>query len=124
MFGFGVYEYSLDDGPFQSSIFFEYVYLGEHTITVRDVKGNTSCGEIVNDRVNTINYPHYFTPNDDGIHDPWNVIGLENQPSARLYIFDRYCKLLKQLSTTSNGWDETYNCNMLPSDDYWFKLEN
>ena len=121
--GFGVYEYNLDDGPFQSSNVFEYVALGEHTITVRDVKGSTSCGEIVISDIQTINYPHYFTPNGDGIHDTWNVIGLENQPFARLYIFDRYEKLLKKLSTTGNGWDGTYNGNMLPSDDYWFKVE-
>ena len=121
--GFGVYEYSLDDGPFQSSNVFEHASLGEHTITVRDVKGNTSCGEIVIDGVQSIDYPHYFTPNGDGIHDTWNVIGLEDQPFARLYIFDRYGKFLKQLSTTGNGWDGTYNDRMLPSDDYWFKLE-
>ncbi|MCF6130292.1 T9SS type B sorting domain-containing protein, partial [Flavobacterium sp. AS60] len=121
--GFGVYEYSLDDGPFQSSNIFQHASLGEHTITIRDVKGNTSCGEIVISGVQIIDYPHYFTPNGDGIHDTWNVIGLEDQPFARLYIFDRYGKLLKQLSTTGNGWDGTYNGHMLPADDYWFKVE-
>uniref|UniRef100_UPI0025EA0863 T9SS type B sorting domain-containing protein n=1 Tax=Flavobacterium sp. TaxID=239 RepID=UPI0025EA0863 len=121
--GFGVYEYSLDDGPFQSSNVFEHTSLGEHTITVRDVKGNTSCGEIVIDGVQAIDYPHYFSPNGDGIHDTWNVIGLEDQPFARLYIFDRYAKLLKQLSTDGPGWDGTYNGHLLPADDYWFKVE-
>ncbi|MEO5777716.1 MAG: T9SS type B sorting domain-containing protein, partial [Flavobacterium sp.] len=121
--GFGVYEYSLDDGPFQSSNIFEHASLGEHTITVRDVKGNTSCGEIAIDGVQAIDYPHYFTPNGDGIHDTWNVIGLEDQPYARLYIFDRYGKLLKQLSTDGPGWDGTFNGYMLPSTDYWFKVE-
>ena len=38
MVGFGVYEYSLNDGPFQSSNVFDYVSLGEHTITFRDLK--------------------------------------------------------------------------------------
>ncbi|QBZ98950.1 T9SS type B sorting domain-containing protein [Flavobacterium sangjuense] len=121
--GFGVYEYSLDDGPFQSSNIFEHVPMGEHTITIKDVKGNTSCGEIVISGVQIIDYPHYFTPNGDGIHETWNVIGLEDQPFARLYIFDRYGKLLKQLSTTGSGWDGTYNGHMLPADDYWFKVE-
>ena len=122
--GFGLYEYSLDDGPFQTSNIFENVSLGGHTITIRDVKGITSCGEIVIDGIETINYPHYFTPNGDGIHDTWNIIGLENRP-ARLYIFDRYGKLLKQLSTSSSseGWDGTFNGYMLPSTDYWFKVE-
>ncbi|WP_396140640.1 T9SS type B sorting domain-containing protein, partial [Flavobacterium sp.] len=121
--GFGQYEFSLDDGPFQINNIFENVPLGSHTITIRDVKGNTSCGEIVIDNVQTINYPHYFTPNGDGIHDTWNVVGLENEPRAKLYIFDRYGKLLKQLSTTGNGWDGTHNGYLLPSTDYWFKIE-
>ncbi len=121
--GFGQYEFSLDDGPFQINNVFENVSLGSHTITIKDVKGNTSCGEIVIDDIQTVNYPHYFTPNGDGIHDTWNVVGLENEPRAKLYIFDRYGKLLKQLSTTSKGWDGTYNGYLLPSTDYWFKIE-
>jgi gliding motility-associated-like protein len=42
-----------------------------------------------------------------------------------LYIFDRYGKLIKQLSPTlnSNGWDGTYNEKAMPSTDYWFLLE-
>ena len=121
--GFGQYEFSLDLGPFQISNVFENVPLGSHTITIRDVEGNTSCGEIVIEGIQTFNYPHYFTPNGDGIHDTWNVVGLENEPRAKLYIFDRYGKLLKQLSTTGNGWDGNYNGYPLPSTDYWFKIE-
>ncbi|WP_333666700.1 T9SS type B sorting domain-containing protein, partial [Flavobacterium sp.] len=120
--GFGVYEYSLDEGSYQTSNVFENVSLGSHTITIRDVKGNTSCGEIVIDSIMTISYPHYFTPNGDGFHETWNVVGLQNRP-ARLYIFDRYGKLLKQLSPSGIGWDGTYNGHELPSTDYWFKVE-
>ena len=76
--GYGQYEFSLDDGPFQSSNVFENVPLGSHTVTIRDVKGNTSCSEIVIDDVQTINYPQYFTPDGDGYLDTWNVVGLEN----------------------------------------------
>ena len=121
--GFGIYEYSLDDGPFQSSNVFEHASLGAHLITVRDVKGNTSCGAIVISGAQTIDYPHFFTPNGDGYHDYWNVIGLEDQHNARLYIFDRYGKLLKQLSTDGPGWDGTFNGYLLPATDYWFKVE-
>ena len=71
-----------------------------------------------------IDYPKYFTPNGDGYNDTWNITGL-NQPDAKLYIFDRYGKLLKQISATdaSNGWDGTYNGNQMPSTDYWFSLQ-
>jgi gliding motility-associated-like protein len=120
--GFGLYEYSLDNGPFQTSNIFENVALGSHTITIRDVKGNTSCGEVVINDIFTISYPHYFTPNGDGFHETWNVVGLQSRP-ARLYIFDRYGKLLKQLSPSGDGWDGMYNGHELPSTDYWFKVE-
>jgi gliding motility-associated-like protein len=36
--------------------------------------------------------------------------------------YDRYGKLLKQLNSLSNGWNGTLNGNLLPADDYWFRL--
>ncbi|HNP34121.1 MAG TPA: T9SS type B sorting domain-containing protein, partial [Flavobacterium sp.] len=73
--------------------------------------------------VSVIDYPHYFTPNGDGINDYWNIVGLGGQPNAKIYIFDRYGKLMKQISSTGLGWDGTYNGNLLPADDYWFSVD-
>ncbi|SEQ07783.1 T9SS type B sorting domain-containing protein, partial [Flavobacterium urocaniciphilum] len=70
-----------------------------------------------------IDYPKYFTPNGDGIHDTWNIIGLSDYNNAVLYIFDRYGKLIKQLDPLGMGWDGTYNGSQLPSTDYWFTVE-
>jgi gliding motility-associated-like protein len=42
---------------------------------------------------------------------------------AKIYIFDRYGKLLKQLSPSSAGWDGTYNGKQMPTNDYWFRVE-
>jgi gliding motility-associated-like protein len=69
-----------------------------------------------------INYPLFFTPNGDGFNDTWNIVGLANQPNTKIYIFDRYGKLIKQISPTSNGWDGTFNGRPLPSTDYWFTV--
>ncbi len=124
--GYGTYEYSLDDGPRQSSNVFEDVSIGvEHVIHVWDTEGGIaySCDELTIRPVNIIDYPHYFTPNGDGIHDTWNIWGLAGQPGARIYIFDRYGKLLKQISPTGEGWNGTYNGALLPSDDYWFTVD-
>ncbi|WP_291088944.1 T9SS type B sorting domain-containing protein, partial [Flavobacterium sp. BFFFF1] len=69
-------------------------------------------------------YPKYFTPNGDGIHDTWNISVLSNQPNAKIYIFDRFGKLLKQISTTNpGGWDGTYNGQPMIADDYWFVVK-
>ena len=115
----GNYLYQLDYGPLQESNVFTNVANGEHFLTVIDPNG---CSEpiVVNDLI-FVGYPPYFTPNGDGYHDFWNVFGLDN--SARIFIFNRHGKLLKQLSPLSEGWNGTYNGNPLPSDDYWFVVD-
>ena len=40
-----------------------------------------------------------------------------------IYIFDRYGKLLKQLSPLGSGWDGTFNGKPLPATDYWFTVK-
>lgn len=118
--GEGTYEYQLDNGPFQDSNIFENVEPGNHTITIKDKFG---CGSVTFD-VGVIDYPPYFTPNADGYHDTWNIIGIAaGDPTAKIYIFDRFGKLLKQLSPLSEGWDGTYGGSPLPSSDYWFRIE-
>ncbi|MDH7911269.1 T9SS type B sorting domain-containing protein [Winogradskyella sp. SYSU M77433] len=117
--GLGNYEYSLDEGDWQDESIFTNVSIGEHLVTVRDKNG---CGESI-DSVIVIGYPKYFTPNGDTEHDTWNIVGLEDQSSAKIYIFDRYGKLIKQISPSGEGWNGTYNGNDLPTDDYWFLVE-
>ena len=72
--------------------------------------------------VPVIDYPHFFTPNGDGINDTWKIIGQEGIPISQIYIFDRFGKLLSQLDPNSSGWDGTYNGNQMPASDYWFKI--
>jgi gliding motility-associated-like protein len=117
--GIGVYEYSIDGGLWQESNVFEDVSLGEHIITVRDLNG---CG-IGSDTVIVLDYPKYFTPNGDGFNDTWNIAGINTQPTARIFIYDRFGKLLKQLSPTGIGWNGTFNGANLPASDYWFTVQ-
>ena len=123
--GFGDYWYSLDDGPRQQSNVFTNVSFEPHIIHVWDMSDGVanSCDELVIQFAQTIDYPHYFTPNGDGINDTWFIRGLSQMQGVRLYIFDRYGKLLKQLAADGAGWDGTYNGHMLPGDDYWFTVE-
>ena len=117
--GSGDYEYSLDDGPWQLNGTFTDVSPGEHIITVRDLNG---CG-IGTKSVLVIDYPRFFTPNGDGYNDTWQIIGIDTRPLSTIYIFDRYGKLLKQLSPLSEGWDGTFNGKPLPATDYWFTVK-
>ena len=117
--GSGDYEYRLDDGPWQLDGTFTDVSPGVHTVTVRDLNG---CG-IGTKSVLVIDYPRFFTPNGDGYNDTWQIIGIDTRPLSTIYIFDRYGKLLKQLSPLSEGWDGTFNGKPLPATDYWFTVK-
>jgi len=124
--GEGEYVYALynDDGvyvDFQTSNTFNNVFPGIYTVHVKDIKND--CGTI-QDLVSVIGFPKYFTPNNDGYHDTWHVYGVSGmfQPDSKIYIFDRYGKLLKQLNPSGNGWDGTLNGDPLPTSDYWFAV--
>ena len=69
-----------------------------------------------------LDYPRFFTPNNDGYNDTWKIKNLEQLPKSTITIFDRYGKTLKQLNTASNGWNGTFNGKELPADDYWFTI--
>lgn len=116
--GTGIYEYQLDDNEFQDSPVFNNILSGLHTVTVRDKNG---CGMTVTDAV-VINYPHFFTPNGDGINDTWNIKDLKGQTISLVYIFDRYGKLIKKIKPSGQGWDGTYENTLLQADDYWFSI--
>lgn len=40
-----------------------------------------------------------------------------------IYIFDRYGKLVKQISPLSQGWDGTFDGSQMPSSDYWCSVQ-
>lgn len=115
--GPSTYEYSLDNGPWQSSGTFNNVSAGIHEVMAREIEG---CGYLIR-TIPVIDYPLYFTPNGDGKNETWNIEGIGED--AKIFIFDRYGKLLKQISPEGNGWDGNYNGNALPTDDYWFRIE-
>jgi gliding motility-associated-like protein len=114
----GVYEYKLDYNPYQDSNVFTNLIMGTHEIWVRDLY---YCG-VKKITVQIIDYPTYFTPNGDTIHDTWNITELKNQPNSYIDLFDRYGKLIRQIKPSGPGWDGTYNGNPLPASDYWFTV--
>ena len=113
----GQYLYQLDNGALQTSNVFNDVLPGHHDIIVKN-----QCGESTGTAY-LMDYPKFFTPNGDGYNDTWNIFALSGQANAKIYIFDRYGKLIKQISPSGKGWDGTYNKQVLPGTDYWFTVE-
>ena len=115
----GDYEYAINGGEFQDNPIFLDVPPGLNSVIINDKNG---CG-MVEEEFLVVGYPKFFSPNGDGIHDEWQILGVSELSDPNIFIFDRYGKLLKQIDETSPGWDGTFNGRALPSSDYWFKLE-
>lgn len=112
------YEFSIDGNHYQNSAQFTRVPKGNYNAYIR----NTTTCEYATYPFTILDYPSFFTPNGDGSNDVWKITELDNYPTAVIYIYDRYGKLLKQLNSLSNGWNGTLNGYLLPADDYWFRL--
>ena len=66
--------------------------------------------------------PKFFTPNNDGYNDTWEITDSKNE-ATNISIFDRFGKLLKYYAANSNGWNGNSNAETLPSTDYWYSIE-
>jgi gliding motility-associated-like protein len=113
------FEYSIDGINYQSSNVFTNVSSGLQTAFTREIN---QCS-IDSKSFIVIIVPKYFSPNNDGYNDVWEVKGLINYPFGQVTIFDRYGKLITQLNTTQPSWDGTFNKNPLPNTDYWYALK-
>ncbi len=118
--GTGDYLYSLENGPYQQSPIFEHLKPGKYSLSVNDING---CG-ITTISVYVLGFPNFFTPNSDGVHDFWQIKGLDwdGLQLKQVLIFDRFGKILHSVNLRGNGWDGTYNGKPMPSSDYWFKV--
>ena len=117
--GIGAYEFSLDGIYFQNSPLFYNVLAGEYQVTINDIYG---CSTTTSNLFYVLDFPQFFTPNDDGYNDFWKIPNIESQANWKIYIYDRYGKFIKKMTSNDDGWDGKLNNIPLPSDDYWFYL--
>lgn len=119
--GNGDYEFAIDDefGTYKSDGFFDTLSTGIHTLYIRDLGG---CGTETF-VFSVLAYPKFFTPNEDGINDFWNISGFNNifYTTSEVIIYNRYGNLIYQFKDNNQGWDGNYEGKKLPSNTYWFK---
>lgn len=114
----GDWEFTLDNGPRQTSPIFNAVLAGPHLVQVW-------IGDCVVylEEVFVGGAPNYFTPNGDGFHDFWHIFDSEEFTALQVFIYDRFGKLLKTLDSRDIGWDGSYRGNPMPSSDYWYLIQ-
>lgn len=115
----GDFEYALNEGIYQTSNVFKNTEGGYYTVRVRERNG---CGEDVQTDYLHFVIPLYFTPNGDGDHDTFNLIGIETYGESEVSIFNRHGKLLKMTKNAPFSWNGMFNNEQLPSSDYWYVI--
>ncbi|PRX48094.1 T9SS type B sorting domain-containing protein [Salegentibacter salegens] len=112
------FEYSLDGSAFQNSPVFENLTGGTHSLTARQIGG---C-DILQKLITILDYPKFFTPNNDGYNDFWQLKGNTGPRISYINIYDRYGKLLISIDPQGKGWDGTFDGKIMPENDYWFEI--
>ena len=108
--------YSLNGNIFQPNNTFFDLDGGLYTVYVKD----RDCSYITTQTYLHFYIPKYFTPNNDGENDAFDLKGIEYYSSSFVSIFNRYGKLLKSSRNRPFSWNGTYNNELLPTDDYWY----
>ena len=117
----GNYQFALDNGPFQDFNRFYDITPGLHTITIRDF--TSRCSDFVYE-FRALDYPRFFTPNDDGVNDTWNIYDLRNNPEASISIYARTGRLVAVIKPSGLGWNGINSSGKKEiSSDYWFLVE-
>jgi gliding motility-associated-like protein len=99
------------------------VMFGTHQVTVEDAHKCKTATTFDIDPI-PLEPEKYFTPNDDGINDTWDIANIEFYPRTEIYIHDRFGKeVAKYIGEHYTGWDGKYLGNPLPSTDYWYVIQ-
>ena len=98
-----------------------------YTVTATDTMGCQSTSATVKVKMAKeldLSIPIFFTPNQDGINNIWEVYGLESTQKSRVRIYDRWGRQVAEFNPNTGGWDGTYNGHPCPSSDYWYIVDS
>ena len=115
---YGDFLYSLDGINFQTSPIFYNADGGNYNIFVK----SSDCDNTVYTTHLHFYIPKFFTPNNDTYNDILFLDTSKFLTSTKVYIFDRYGKLLYSAVNSNLNWDGTFIGNKLPSSDYWYLI--
>lgn len=135
-YGESPYKYSLDGENYDVlDVILERASIGWNKLYVIDAN---ECGSDKMFEVDPIEIrpEKYFSPNNDGVNEKWEVINLNTYSSYIVEIFTRHGKRIfiqrvgsfnidgvdDGLGSYFSGWNGEYNGKPMPSDDYWYLI--
>lgn len=65
----------------------------------------------------------YFSPNGDGVNDYWSIPELDLLPDSKVFIFDRFGRLMVEYAGNAFRWDGLINNVPAPVDSYWYLVK-
>jgi len=117
------YDFSFNGGQYEFTSYITNPVSGTNTIRVRDANGctfDTTYFYITAPPLD-ITIPAAFTPNEDGLNDTWDIIGLQKHPEAHVKIYNRWNRLVYEFNgTAAHGWNGWLNGMRMPMDTYWY----
>ncbi|GLU43242.1 T9SS type B sorting domain-containing protein [Allomuricauda sp. NBRC 101325] len=94
-------------------------YTDTYTVTVIDQNGCEATAEIFVEFMD-VDFPDFFTPDGDGLNDFWLPDNVEGFPDVLIKIYDRYGRVVEEMTREIKGWDGNYDGKPLPTGDYWY----
>jgi len=70
-----------------------------------------------------LHIPNAFSPNGDGINDPWIIQGIDSYPTAEVFIFNRWGQQLWYSKGYGTPWNGFYNGKPLPMGTYYYLIK-
>ena len=85
--------------------------------------GDKTCNVLVSVIDSDIKISNLFTPNGDGKNDLWSIPALAFYPKSKVFIFDRFGRLLIEYAGSSPGWNGLINNYQATAGDYWYVIQ-
>lgn len=94
-----------------------------YTVLVTADGGCTASDNVMVKILKFPQIPNTFTPNNDGIHDFWDIQYLYTYPNNRVQVFTKGGQLVFESKGYSKPWDGNMNGKPLPIDTYYYIIE-
>lgn len=115
------YQFWLNDVDMGSENTYYISESGTYTVRVMDQNGCQTEAQLYLQYID-IELPDHFSPSGEVLNELWMPRNIEAYPNILIKIYDRYGRVVADLSGAVEGWDGTYNGKPLPTGDYWYVI--